>query len=119
MESLKISHDILIAGSDFEFCRQRVKHFFDRTTLIRYDEALVIENDSINGTEKNFPARIQEGLGANQKIVAELLANLKDEGFISLDDLASLEKGIPVQNTPYHRPSPGWIYWYRQPFLQS
>ena len=93
MESLKIFHDILITGSDFESCRQRVKHFFDRTTLIRYDEALVIENDSINGTEKNFPARIQEGLGANQKIVAELLANLKDEGFISLDDLASLEKG--------------------------
>jgi len=93
MGNLDISHDILIAGPDFASCRQRVEHFFNRTMLIRYDEARVIENDSINGTEKNFPARIQEGLRANQKIVAELLANLKEEGFKSLDDLKSLEKG--------------------------
>jgi hypothetical protein len=93
MENLEISHDILIAGSDFESCRQRVKHFFDRTMLLRYDEVLVGENGSINGTAKNFWARIREGLQANKKVLAELLANLKEEGFLSIDDLQSLKKG--------------------------
>jgi hypothetical protein len=93
MGNLEISHDILIAGSDFESCRQRVKQFFGRTMLIRYDEVLVMENDSLNGTEKNFWGRIQEGLAANQKVLGEFLANLKAEGFMTLDDLKSLEKG--------------------------
>jgi len=93
MESLEISHDILIAGSDFEFCQQRVKHFFDRTMLIHYDEVRVIENESLNGPENGFGARIMEGLRANQAVVGEFLANLKEEGFVVLDDLQSLEKG--------------------------
>lgn len=93
MENLEISHDILMAGSDFSSCRQRILRFFERTKLLRYDEVLVMENESLNGTEKNFRARIQQGLGANQQVLAELLTNLKEEGFLSLDDLQSLEKG--------------------------
>ncbi|UCD65462.1 MAG: hypothetical protein JSW69_05395 [Deltaproteobacteria bacterium] len=93
MGSLEISHDILIAGSDFESCQLRVKQFFDRTMLIRYDEALVMKNDSVNGIEENFLVRIQEGLAANQKVLEEFLENLKAEGFTTLDDLKSLEKG--------------------------
>jgi hypothetical protein len=93
MGDLVILHDILIAGSDFESCRQRIKRFFGRSKLIRYDEVEVIENESINGTGVNFRARIQEGTNANQKVLGEFLANLKEEGFLSLDDLQGLEKG--------------------------
>jgi hypothetical protein len=93
MGNLAISHDILIAGSDYESCRQRVKRFFDRTMLIRYDDVEVIENESINGTDGNFRARIREGLKANQKVLGEFLENLKDEGFLSIDDIQGLEKG--------------------------
>jgi len=93
MADLEISHDILITGSDFESCRQQVERFFKRTTLIRYDEVLVSENESLKGTDVNFPARIAAGLKANRKVLGEFLANLKEEGFSSLDDLQSLEKG--------------------------
>jgi hypothetical protein len=93
MGNLAISHDILIAGSDYESCRQRVKRFFDRTMLIRYDDVEVIENESINGTDGNFRDRIREGLKANQKVLGEFLENLKDEGFLSIDDIQGLEKG--------------------------
>ena len=93
MGNLAISHDFLIAGSDYESCRQRVKRFFDRTMLIRYDDVVVIENESINGTDGNFRARIREGLKANQKVLGEFLENLKDEGFLSIDDIQGLEKG--------------------------
>lgn len=93
MENLEISHDILLAGSDFEACRKRVMGFFDRTMLIRYDEVLVLEEDSISGAGKEFSKRLQEGLAANQQVMGELLKNLKDEGFATLEDLQGLEKG--------------------------
>jgi hypothetical protein len=93
MGNLEISHDILLAGSDFESCRKRVNRFFDRTMLIRYDEVLASEKDFTNGAEKEFRARLQEGLAANHQAVGELLRNLKDEGFDSLEDIQGVEKG--------------------------
>ena len=93
MGDLEISHDILIAGSDFESCRQQVERFFKRTMLIRYDKVAVSENESIRGTAEDFRARIEAGLNANRKVLGEFLANLKEEGFSSIDDLRSLEKG--------------------------
>ena len=93
MENLEISHDILLTGSDFESCRKRVDRFFDRTTLIHYDELLVLEDESVNGAEKKFSARLQEGLAANKRVIEELLGNLKDEGFVTLEDLQGAQKG--------------------------
>jgi hypothetical protein len=93
MGNLEISHDILLAGSDFESCNKRVNRFFERTMLIRYDEILVLESESINGAENKFRTRLQERLAANHQVVGELLGNLKDEGFVTLEDLQDLEKG--------------------------
>ena len=93
MENLEISHDILLAGPDFESCHKRAKHFFDRTMLIRYDEVLILENESVNGADKEFSTRLQDGLAANQQVIGELLGNLKEEGFVTLEDLQGVEKG--------------------------
>ena len=93
MENLEIAHDILIAGPDFASCWQQVKHFFGRSMLIRYDEVLVSEKESLNGADRKFWVRIEAGLAANQKVLGEFLENLKEEGFQSLDDLRYLEKG--------------------------
>ena len=93
MGSVEIVHDVLIAGSDIESCRQQVLRFFKSTMLIRYDDIMVMENESINGSQKKFWPRIEEGLRANRTILREFLTSLKDEGFTLLDDLQSLEKG--------------------------
>jgi len=93
MENLEIAHDILIAGPDFAVCRQRVERFFDRTMLIRYDEVEVMESETISGMEEKFRARLQDGLAANRSVLDEFLTNLKDEGFVTFDDLKSMEKG--------------------------
>ena len=93
MGNLEISHDILLASSDFASCRKRVKHFFDSTMLIRYDQVQIVENFSISGTDKGFSIRLQEGLAANQKAIGELLENLKDEGFETFKDIQGVEKG--------------------------
>jgi hypothetical protein len=93
MWDLEIVHDILIEGSDFESCKKHLSSFFDRTMLIRYDEVIIMEKESINGADQTFWPRVQEGLTANKKALKQLLANLKEEGFVSLDDLQALEQG--------------------------
>jgi len=93
MGNLEISHDVLLAGSDLESCRQRVERFFDRTMLIRYDRVRTLKEESYNGTDENFLPRLQEALAANHEVLKELLENLKEEGFATLEDLQDLEKG--------------------------
>jgi hypothetical protein len=93
MENLEISHDILLAGSDFESCRKRVIRFFERTTLIRYDEVSVLGDQSLNGSSNEFRARLEAGLAANKKALEELVENLRDEGFTSLEDIQGLQRG--------------------------
>jgi hypothetical protein len=93
MANLEIAHDILLAGPGFESCRQRVQRFFAGTMLLRYERLLVPEEEAVSGAEDRFGARLAQGLAANRGLVAELLANLKEEGFTALDDLRGLEKG--------------------------
>ena len=93
MGNLEISHDILVVGSDFESCRQDVQRFFARSMLIHYDEVLFLEDESFNGTDKQFQNRIREGLQANREVLLKFLAELQEEGFMSLDDLQDMEKG--------------------------
>jgi len=93
MGTLEISHDILVAGPDFAACRQQVNHFFARTLLVRYDDVQVLKDASINGLNENFWPAIDAGLAANKNVLGDFLESLKQEGFASLDDLQSLEKG--------------------------
>lgn len=93
MMNLEVLHDILIAGSDFESCRQQVARFFNRTMLIRYDEVLISEDEALNGTQPDFWPQLESGLTANRKILQDFLGHLKAEGFSTLDDLEGMEKG--------------------------
>ena len=93
MRSMQIVHDILTAGADFALCSKKVLRFFDRTMLIRYERVVINNKDSVSGSDPNFQKRIAEGLDANQKILNGFLECLKREGFTTLDDLQSLEKG--------------------------
>ena len=93
MGDLEISHDMLLAGSDLESCRKRVQRFFDRTMLLRYDEVLIPEDEALNGTDEKFLSRLGEGLAANHQVMRELLDNLRDEGFATLEDIRNLKKG--------------------------
>ena len=93
MENLEIVHDILLAGSGFASCQQHVERFFARTMLLRYDRVLVPEEEAVNGANSRFRVRLEQGLAANRGVLAELLEQLKEEGFTTLDDLQGLEKG--------------------------
>ena len=93
MGDLVIAHDILLEDSDFDSCHKRVSRFFETTMLIRYDEAKVLENESINGADSEFRMRLQAGLAENQQAIENLLKCLTNEGFAHLEDLKGVEKG--------------------------
>jgi hypothetical protein len=93
MANLEMTHDILVAGSDLATCLKRIHHFFDTTMLIRYDEVQILENESVNGTDADFRARMEQGIKANRQAVKELVTSLQDEGFTDLNELQSVEKG--------------------------
>jgi hypothetical protein len=90
---LEISLDVLVAGEDFASCHHRVNRFFERTMLIRFDEIRIDEKGSVNAADQEFWERLDEGISANRKTVSELAANLQQEGFGTLEELQSLEKG--------------------------
>ena len=90
---LKVSLDVLVAGSDFASCQQRVLGFFDRTMLIRFDEVSVAEKESMNAADQAFWQRLDEGVSANRNIVGELVASMQEEGVATFEDLQKLEQG--------------------------
>jgi hypothetical protein len=61
--------------------------------LIRYDQVLVQEDESLNASDKEFWSRLEQGIAANHSTIGELLQNLKDEGFTTLEELHGVEKG--------------------------
>ena len=90
---LEIFLDVLVSGDDFASCRHRVSRFFEQTMLVRFDEVRVDEEESLNAADQPFWVRLDEGIAANRKTVSELAANLKQEGYSSLQELQGLEKG--------------------------
>ena len=81
MGDLEISHDILIAGSDLKSCVQHVKRFFAATMLIRYDQVMISEKESLNGTAEKFRGRIEAGLRDQSKGIGRIPGKLKGGGF--------------------------------------
>ncbi|MCK5228376.1 MAG: hypothetical protein KAK02_09225 [Desulfobulbaceae bacterium] len=93
--SFEAVHNILVAGPDFESCRNHVLQFFEKTQLLQYDNVTIDPDRSLQGTDPGFWLRIEEGLAAIQDLVKAQLEELKEAGCTSLDDLLHLEYGYP------------------------
>jgi len=86
------THDLLVAGPDFETCRQKVERFFARTELIRYDE-IRVEEAAVNAGDPVFWERLAAGEAANRQIIDELFAELAAEGFQNAADFRHMGQG--------------------------
>lgn len=86
------THDLLVAGPDFETCRQKVERFFVRTELIRYDE-IRVEEAAVNGGDPAFWERLAAGEAANRQIIDGLFAELAAEGFRTAADFQHMGQG--------------------------
>lgn len=87
------THELLVAGPDFETCRHKVLRFFARTELIRYDVVRVREEAAVNAGNPVFWERLAQGEAANRQVIDELFAELAAEGFQTAADFRHLGQG--------------------------
>jgi hypothetical protein len=86
-------HEILVRGSDFEACRQRVLDFFKKYQLVSYSQMTVIENHCLPSSHPNFAVRLKEAIQKNRQILQDLIGELQSEGVNTLHDLKDLPQG--------------------------
>lgn len=88
-----VSHDILVAGPSLDVGAQKVARFFLHYELVRYDDIRVVRDKCLAATEADFPLRIEAGVAANRRIVAEVIDALRQEGVNSWEELQHMSQG--------------------------
>lgn len=88
-------HIILVHGHNRKASSETVSHYFETTTLVRYDHIDIAEELVIQATQQSFFSKVNEAVAINNTIVNKLLTDLKETGLNHIKDLASLEQGYP------------------------
>jgi hypothetical protein len=89
----KYQHEILVRGSDFDTCKKKVLHFFEKYQLVRYSYIYILKDESLSAASPDFEGRLQKAILNNRQIVHDLIKELQGEGVITLDDLQELPQG--------------------------
>jgi hypothetical protein len=92
---LLAQHIVLTSGTNKEECRTQVLHFFEQTSLVRYDRISIDDTSIISGSHQDFSTRLAKGLQRNEEVLAKLIEELKGAGFENRKDLRSLPQGYP------------------------
>jgi len=87
------THLLLTSGADRAAAQTRVRHFFAKNYLVKYDQVTILAERTIDGGAADFGKRLQEGIAANRRVVAELLEELGAGGFEKLPDLLAMRQG--------------------------
>jgi hypothetical protein len=88
-------HVILAAGKSQKRCKTKVIHFFERTSLVSYDQVVIDDERIISGSDNEFWELLQQALMQNQEVLAALVRELGDTGFDKRAQLPQLEQGYP------------------------
>lgn len=90
---MKVYHEILIGGGDFDLAVSRLQHFFALSQLVRYDVVQVIKERSLVAADPLFWERIELGEARNRTILEGLISELGKENFVTLADLRNIPPG--------------------------
>ena len=91
---LNIEHYILISGADRKEAEYRVRLFFDKSQLVHYDSIEIDKTQCTNAAGVEFEKLVKQGVEANRKILAKLLAKLNMEGCENLEDILNIPQGF-------------------------
>ena len=91
---LNIQHAILVSGTDLPTCENRVRLYFEKSQLVHYDSIEINPGDCFNATDPEFEKLVDKGIAANKLVLADLLAKLKEEGCLSIDNILHLPQGF-------------------------
>ena len=92
-----ISHYFLVRSQTATLSGQHVRRYLAGNQLITYTEFFVREGDILNAEDQRFWPLLEQGLEANLAFTARMIDHLKDEGIVSLDQLASLAQGYATK----------------------
>lgn len=85
-------HMVLTEGESPAACRSQVMNFFERTTLVRYDN-IVIDDKIISATDPTFNEELDLGLKRNRQTLRKFIDELGATGFETRGDLMGLNQG--------------------------
>jgi hypothetical protein len=88
-----ISHYFLVRSGSKELAARHVQHYLSGNQLISYAEFFVQPDEVLSGTDPLFEQTLTHGLDANDSFARRMLAHLKEEGVVSLDQLPDLPQG--------------------------
>ncbi len=85
-------HVILVEGDDSDICRTHVLNFFERTSLVQYDN-IVVEDTILSGNDPDFATELEAGLKKNKITLSRFIDELAATGFNGKSDLIKLGQG--------------------------
>lgn len=85
-------HMVLSEGESPETCRTQVVNYFERTSLVHYDN-IVIDEDILCGSDPKFGQELDLGLKRNRQTLHKFIEELGATGFEKRDDLMGLNQG--------------------------
>lgn len=83
---------VLAEGETPEACRTQVINFFERTTLVRYDN-IVIDDGIVSAQDAKFREELDLGLKRNRQTLRKFIDELGATGFEARGDLMGLNQG--------------------------
>lgn len=86
------SHLVLVAAETAADGETRVRQFFDRTSLVRYDR-IDLTGAPVPATDRTFQTKLHEGLAENHRLVNHFIEELVGAGCATQQDLAGLAQG--------------------------
>ncbi|MBU0676314.1 MAG: hypothetical protein KJ950_16865 [Proteobacteria bacterium] len=91
--NLDVVHRILLGGADLEESCRLVTRFFDRNFLVKYDQVIILEEESCSAEDPRFWRLVEQGLSENRQVLSGLIRELADGGFHTLNDLSTMTQG--------------------------
>jgi len=85
-------HMVLSEGESPEACRNQVINFFERTSLVRYDN-VVVDDVILSATDPKFSEELDLGLKRNRQTLRKFVEELGATGFETRNDLMAVDQG--------------------------
>jgi hypothetical protein len=89
----RTDHLLLLTGSDPDQAETRVRSFFEKNFLVRYDRIDILSPRTISAAHPEFHSRLEAGIGKNHRAIAAFLTELQSNGYQRLSDLAAMPRG--------------------------
>ncbi len=89
----KYHHLILVEGTGFDICREKVLNFFQHYQLVRYFQTDILQNESLAASSPGFEDRLKKAIQKNREILRDLINELENENVHTMQDLAELPQG--------------------------